>query len=379
MKKRMPALLLALTLALALTACGPAQPQDSAAPSADPSASPAIVADLSRSIVEFSAGLSPEDVMVTVNGEAVPADLFLYWLFANCSYFESTYTAYYGIPLTAKNAAQLLESTVSTAAHYTLLRQKAAELGCPLTDEQQAEAEESMKLEGAQLTYDQLKSLYGLSDASMAYIATIDYYYDNLLSAQPAPTEDDLNNYAYQAKHILIATIDLTTREPLDDETAAEKKALAEDLLAQLQAVEGEEQLALFDRLMNEYSEDGRDDDGNLAAPDGYTTTLGQMVPEFEQAALALRPGEISGLVKSDYGYHIILRGEVEDLSSYSDDCKTYLFGRQVDGWVDQSECVRSDALAELDPLDFYTRYTAYQQALMEQLAPESASPAPEG
>ena len=230
-------------------------------------------------------------------------------------------------------------------------------------------------MEGAQLTYDQLKSLFGLSDSSMAYIATTDYYYENLLAVQPMPTEDDLNNYVYQVKHILLKTTD-DEDNPLDDETVAQKKARADELLAQLRALEGEEQLAKFDELMHEYSEDP----GLASNPDGYEYTLDDsLVAGFTETALALKPGEISDVLETTYGYHILLRGEVEDPSSYSDDCKTHLFGRQVDGWVDQSQCVRADALAELDPLDFYTRYTAYQQALMEQLVPADASPAPEG
>ena len=96
--KRLLALLLAGAMALSLCACKSGDSTESSTPSADPSeavsdspdadpsASPESVADLSQGVLEFSAGMSAGDTVLTVNGEDVPADLFLYWLDYNCYY-----------------------------------------------------------------------------------------------------------------------------------------------------------------------------------------------------------------------------------------------------------------------------------------------------
>ena len=55
---------------------------------------------------------------------------------------------------------------------------------------------------------------------------------------------------------------------------------------------------------MTELSEDP----GKLHYPEGYTYAPGTMVPVFENAANALEEYEISDIVDTSYGYHIILR-----------------------------------------------------------------------
>lgn len=105
--------------------------------------------------------------------------------------------------------------------------------------------------------------------------------------------------YRVKASHILLETED-------------EAKKILERVKA------GED----FSKLAKEYSTDPsvKENNGDL----GYFRH-GDMVEEFETAAFALKPGEISELVKSQYGYHII---KVEDkkidkLEDVKDELKT--------------------------------------------------------
>ncbi len=123
---------------------------------------------------------------------------------------------------------------------------------------------------------------------------------------QGTATDEQILDYVHEnyvrVKHILIKTVDL------DDEQKAEARSRADNVLER--AKNGEN----FEDLVKEYSEDGMDPDT------GYYFTTGQMVQEFEDKSFDLAEGEISDIVESKYGYHIIKKYAMDDDYILSDE-----------------------------------------------------------
>jgi peptidyl-prolyl cis-trans isomerase D len=127
------------------------------------------------------------------------------------------------------------------------------------------------------------------------------------LKSRVAVTEGELQAYYEEhkeefkepeevcASHILVKA----KAKPEDPEghPDAEARKIAESLLAQLQGG------ADFPALARKSSEDkgSAERGGELGC-----FPRGQMVPEFDNAAFSLAPGETSGLVKTSFGYHVI-------------------------------------------------------------------------
>jgi parvulin-like peptidyl-prolyl isomerase len=98
-------------------------------------------------------------------------------------------------------------------------------------------------------------------------------------------------------RHILLMTVDPSTKTPLDTNTVAAKRKQIDDLLKRARA--GED----FATLARQYSEDPGSKDNGGELPD---FPRGTMVPEFESAAFSMTNNQISDVVTTVYGYHII-------------------------------------------------------------------------
>jgi peptidyl-prolyl cis-trans isomerase D len=120
--------------------------------------------------------------------------------------------------------------------------------------------------------------------------ADITNYYDNNLSSYQTPEKR-------HARHILFKA------GPEDDDSVhAQKKEKAEEILAR--AKQGDD----FAGLAEEFSE------GPTAASGGDLGffTRNRMVKPFEEAVFSMESGEISEIVKTDFGYHIIKLEEIQ-------------------------------------------------------------------
>lgn len=142
-----------------------------------------------------------------------------------------------------------------------------------------------------------LRSKYIRSEieATEADESEIETYYAKF----PDAFKDASNRYngeeAVWVKHILVLTID-ENNEQFKGKQLEEARKKAEELLQRAKSGENFAQLAI----------ENSEDPGSAEHGGDYVFGRGYMETAFEEAAFSLEPGEISDLVKTNYGYHII-------------------------------------------------------------------------
>lgn len=221
-------------------------------------------------------------------------------------------------PIPAEGRDEILRSALDQLITYTALQQEAKARNINATD---AEIDERLKQMQSQFPNGEAFNK-ALADRNMTLQrlkddARVDMLIGKMIDAevakQPPVTDAQVREFydknpdkfaqgeAVRASHILIK-VDQKADE------AAKKKARTqiEDVLKQVKA--GQD----FGKLAQQHSQDGSAAQGG----DLGFFSRGQMVPPFEQAAFALKPGEISDIVTTQFGYHIIKLAETRPPST---------------------------------------------------------------
>ena len=192
---------------------------------------------------------------------------------------------------------------------------------------------------------DKIKQNYGMTEEQFEYMLEAVCYRSHLIEkyVSDEKSKEYYSNKIIKVKHILIPTVELGSNIPL---TVEEIKQATETANLVLNKVNSGVD---FDSLITEYT---ADQDVFYYVGEGYSINVdgtfgGGMVAEFEAAVFELNVGEISGIVESPYGYHIIKRYENDDLmyKISKKNLASKVFESVLEEWKTQKKLVINDSV----------------------------------
>lgn len=347
----------------------------------------ATIGGVSSMMIHYKPLNEGAETVLTVNGDAVTADEYSGYMLYNMQYYASMYaqmglTDLWSNEDMAKSlGASMPEAAEQQAIYARVVMQKFNELGLKLSYNEQKEMASVRRNSIANTNKDAYLNQiaqFGFSDQtyqnfmyiSQCYQALNDYYFGE--NGVNTPSDEDIQKYYEDnyitAKHILITTVDPASGETKRTDEEAKKEA--QSILDRINA--GED----FDTLMNQYSEDT----GLSNNPNGYTFTEGQMVTEFYDGAKALAEDEVSELVKSSYGYHIIKRVKLDDsqLDNFKSDIVSAISGSMdelLQQWMDEAQVETTDLYSSITYENVYDYLPQDVQTLITRPGEESEQP----
>jgi peptidyl-prolyl cis-trans isomerase C len=240
------------------------------------------------------------DVVARVNGQDVKKDDF--------DRMIHTLESRAGQPIPADRRDEILRGALDQLIVYTLLSQESKARGIKVeTADVDAKMQQLRGQFPTQAAFEKALKDRGMTLEGLKKDAFIDISVTKLMDAEvatlPGPSDAEARDFyaknpdrfkeeeSVRASHILVRV------DPnADAATKAKAKSTIDTVLKKAKA--GED----FGKLAQNYSQDGSAAQGG----DLNFFPKGQMVPEFSTVAFALKTGEISDVVTTQFGYHII-------------------------------------------------------------------------
>ena len=240
------------------------------------------------------------DVLARVNGEAVTKVDFDR-LIKNMELRANQ-------PIPAERRDTVYRQVLDELVTYTVLSQETRARKVAVTDVEVDSAIKQMRARlGSEEDFKKALDARGMTLDKLKADTKIDLCINKMVESevatQPAPTDAEVREFydknpdkfkqdeAVRASHILF-------RVEENADAATKKKTMDEAQSVLKEARSG----ADFAELAKKHSADGSAAQGG----DLNFFTRGQMVPPFDQAAFTMKPGEISDIVTTQFGYHII-------------------------------------------------------------------------
>ena len=307
-----------------------------------------------------------KDTIAVVNKEEISLGEYKYYLLMAkntiiASGGEDTQEYWQTTEIEGQNAGHVVkELALKNAIELTLMAQKAVEQGADNSSEMKKKQRQlfiDQSFEGNQEDYLARISELGLTDEDVTKVVMKDYLTSCLgesLNIQ-APSDVRIKEYFvdnyYAAKHILVAFSNYETDETSGNAEAYNKITEAKEKLDGGQS---------FETVMEEYNED-------MGMPENrvYIFTKDGMPITFENAVKNIEIGNISGIVESDFGFHIIKREKPENFYEYflnspsrvfegatgKQEIEAYakqaVFSSTIEQWKEKAEVKTNESLLE--------------------------------
>ncbi|NLK22157.1 MAG: hypothetical protein GX308_08830 [Epulopiscium sp.] len=293
--------------------------------------------------------LSKEEYVATINGEKIGIEEYNIYLWKIKQVYQSVgqediwETKFDGKP--AEEVAK--ERALETIKNIKIQVHEAKKIKLSLTEEEKSQVklgtdtlitqvgeEEMNRLGISKLTVEKVMEENVLCER--LFVELTKDFVGNKEEFEKFFEENGENFKKVKAKHILLKTHDIVDGKltTLSEKEQKDAKKKADEALER--AKSGED----FSDLVQEYSQD----EASLPTNGEYTFGKGEMDKNFEDASFALKTGEISDLVESAYGYHIIkLEEEIEpdkDIieDNYYEIKKEEFYNSRVQEWVNDAD-----------------------------------------